>query len=829
MPEAKECPQCGAKISGDGPKGKCPACLIGLAVGMGTSGTDALESCASQTRVSRYFGDYELLEEIARGGMGIVFKARQGKLDRLVAVKMILAGEFASREQALRFRAEVEAAARLQHRNIVRIHETGEQDGQPYFSMDYVEGGNLAMLVREKPLPAKRAAGYVKTIAEAIHYAHEQGILHRDLKPSNVLIDSNDQLHVTDFGLAKRMQKESFLTVTGDVMGSPSFMPPEQAGAKSVKAGRYSDVYGLGAILFYLITGRPPFVAESAAETLHHVLNTEPVSPRLLNPSVPEDIATVCLQCLEKDTGKRFQTAQQVAEELGRFLRDEPILAPSAKGPNFNQMHWANSEFAHGYLDQADEIVPMRRYLFRLLLSFLESFRSAGSLRVCDLGCGDGTLGEQIRTLAVNAHLTLVDGSAEMLEIAQRRLGQSSNIRFVHAAFDAVFRGDIPLGPFDFVVSSFAIHHLNTSERTALFFRILQQLEPGGWFVNIDIGLPDGAAFTEWQFDLWREWITDREGQQCRTDSLRDVPDLARREPDNKFSSLTGQLNSLRSVGFAEVECLYRHSVFVLYCGRKPAVAQTASECRAVQRMAEGKGTKDSERELRIALVGDYHAQVASHRAILRALELLSAEEPSLRVEPEWILTRDLKSNPAERLSRVAGIWCVPASPYASMDGALRAIQIARERGVPFLGTCAGFQHALIEYARHVIGLQEADHAETNPATIYPLISRLACPLIEQEGPVLLAEGSRLREICGGDSSVETYHCRFGLDRAFEARLNDGRLRVCGRNPTGDIHAVELMEHPFYLATLFQPERWALRGKVHPLIRAFVQAALAQS
>jgi len=281
----------------------------------------------SPSRQLRQIGDYELLEEIARGGMGVIFKARQRKLDRVVAVKMILAGEFASREQALRFRAEVEASARLQHPNIVAIHETGEQEGQPYFSMDYVEGGNLAGLAREKPLPARRAAAYVKTIAEAIHYAHEQGILHRDLKPSNVLIDSNDQPRVTDFGLAKRTQKESFLTVTGDVMGSPNFMPPEQAGVKGVKAGRYSDVYSLGGILFFLVTGRAPFVAETVAETIHHVLNSDPVSPRLLNPSVPEDIATICLKCLEKEPGKRYATAQEFAEELTRFLRDEPIHA----------------------------------------------------------------------------------------------------------------------------------------------------------------------------------------------------------------------------------------------------------------------------------------------------------------------------------------------------------------------------------------------------------------------------------------------------------------------------------------------------------------------
>jgi serine/threonine protein kinase len=531
----------------------------------------APQSSAIQNRVVRHIGDYDLLEEIARGGMGIIFKARQARLDRLVAVKMILAGEFASREQALRFRAEVEAAARLQHPNIVRIHETGEQGGEPYFSMDYVEGTNLAALAHKKPLPARRAASYVKTIAEAIHYAHEQGILHRDLKPSNVLIDSNDQPRVTDFGLAKRMQKESFLTATGDVMGSPNFMPPEQAAAKSVKAGRYSDVYSLGGILFYLLTGRPPFVAETVAETMHHVLNTAPVSPRLLDPGVPEEIAAICLKCLEKEPAKRYQTAQQLADELGRYLRDEPIMARSASGPDFTQMHWANSEFAHLYLDSADEIVPLRRYLFHLLLSFLKSFRPAGSLRVCDLGCGDGALGENIRALTDDTHLTLIDGSAEMLATARRRLGESSNIRFVHAAFDAIIRGDVALGPFDFVVSSFAIHHLNTTERTALFFRALQQLDPGGWLLNIDVGLPDNTAFTEWHFNLWREQIADREQQRGRTNSLGHVPDVARRDPENKFSALNGQLNSLRSVGFVDVECLYRNGIYVLYCGRKPS------------------------------------------------------------------------------------------------------------------------------------------------------------------------------------------------------------------------------------------------------------------
>ncbi len=521
----------------------------------------------------RCFGDYELLEEIARGGMGIVFKARQRKLDRIVAVKMILAGQFASREQALRFRVEAEAAARLQHPNIVRIHETGEQDGQPYFSMDYVEGGNLASLVREKPLPAKRAAGYVKTIAEAIHYAHEQGILHRDLKPSNVLIDHADQPHVTDFGLAKRMTKESFLTVTGDVMGSPNFMPPEQAGAKGGKAGRYSDVYSLGGILFYLVTGRPPFLSDTVAETMHHVLNTEPVSPRLLNPSVPQDIATICLKCLEKEPAKRYQTAQQMADDLGRFLRDEPLLAPATAWTDFKHTLWATDKYRDGYLETADQVIPARQYLFFICRSFLNFFAPPGALQICDLGCGDGSLAEQLLAWRPNARLTLVDGATEMLAAAARRLGKRQNVRSVHVAFDSIIRGESPLGPFDVVVSSFAIHHLTPGERVALFFRVMEMLPPGGWFLNIDVALPDEGVFTDWQFELWREWLAETDKLRAPSASLRHAPDVARSNPDNKYGTLASQLKGLRASGFSDVDCLYRNSIFTIYCGRKPAAA----------------------------------------------------------------------------------------------------------------------------------------------------------------------------------------------------------------------------------------------------------------
>src|SRR5580704_7647962 len=206
-----------------------------------------------------YFGDYELLEEIARGGMGVVYKARQMSLNRPVALKMILAGEWATPEARQRFRAEAEAAANLQHPNIVAIHEVGEHEGQQYFSMDFVVGKNLAELVRGDPLSAERAALYVKTIAEAVHFAHQRGILHRDLKPQNVLIDAEDRPRITDFGLAKRVDTDSGLTRTGDVLGSPSYMPPEQAESRPDQVGPQSDVYSLGAILYELLTGRPPF------------------------------------------------------------------------------------------------------------------------------------------------------------------------------------------------------------------------------------------------------------------------------------------------------------------------------------------------------------------------------------------------------------------------------------------------------------------------------------------------------------------------------------------------------------------------------------------
>jgi hypothetical protein len=281
------------------------------------------------TRV-QYFGDYELLEEIARGGMGVVWRARQTSLKRDVALKMIRNGALAGPDEVARFLREAEAAANLQHPNIVAIHEVGEHDGQHYFSMDYVAGRDLGTVVKDGPLSPQAAARYLKIIAEAVHFAHQRGTLHRDLKPQNVLIDASDQPRVTDFGLAKIMKDDSRMTQSGVVMGSPSYMPPEQAGGRHSDLGPASDVYSLGAMLYELLTGRPPFRGSTPMATLLEVLEAEPTAPRRLKADIPPDLETICLKCLEKSPSARYATARALAEELDRFLKGEPIQARPA-------------------------------------------------------------------------------------------------------------------------------------------------------------------------------------------------------------------------------------------------------------------------------------------------------------------------------------------------------------------------------------------------------------------------------------------------------------------------------------------------------------------
>ena len=287
-------------------------------------------TAALEEEVLHRVGDFAFLRELGRGGMGVVYEARQISLGRRVAVKMLLAGAFARPEFRPRFLAEASAAARLRHPNLVTIHEVGEIDGQPYFVMELVPGPSLAEVVRDRPLAADRAARYVRQIALGIAHAHAGGILHRDLKPSNVLLDADDQPRVTDFGLAKRLDSDAELTRPGEVLGSPSYLPPECV--EGGRAGPEGDIYSLGAILYQLLTGRPPFVADTVAATLQQVLRAEPVPPRLLNPRVPRDLETICLACLHKEPARRYASAAELAADLERFESAQPIRARPVSG-----------------------------------------------------------------------------------------------------------------------------------------------------------------------------------------------------------------------------------------------------------------------------------------------------------------------------------------------------------------------------------------------------------------------------------------------------------------------------------------------------------------
>jgi eukaryotic-like serine/threonine-protein kinase len=272
---------------------------------------------------------YEIIRELGRGGMGVVYQARHLKLNRPVALKMILAGSHADAADLARFQTEAEAIARLRHPNIVQVYEVGEHEGKPYFSLEFCGGGSLEKKLNGTPLPAREAAALVETLARAMQAAHEHHVIHRDLKPANVLLTEDGTPKVTDFGLAKKLD-EAGQTQSGAIMGTPSYMAPEQAGGKSGFIGPAADIYALGATLYECLTGRPPFKAATALDTIMQVVSDEPVPPTQLQPKTPRDLETICLKCLRKEPARRYESAGALAEDLGRWLRDEPIRARRA-------------------------------------------------------------------------------------------------------------------------------------------------------------------------------------------------------------------------------------------------------------------------------------------------------------------------------------------------------------------------------------------------------------------------------------------------------------------------------------------------------------------
>ena len=281
------------------------------------------------TRAVPTISGYEILGELGRGGMGVVYRARQVLLNRPCALKMILGGAHASPETATRFLAEAEAIARLQHPNIVQIHHIGEADGLPFFELEYVDGGSLDRRLDGTPWPARRAAELVESVARGVAEAHRLGIVHRDLKPSNVLLAADGSPKITDFGMAKSLASDSGLTRTDSIMGSPGYMSPEQAEGRTKEVGSLVDVYALGAILYELLTGGSPFRGTTVLEILEQVKHAEPVPPSRLVHGLPPDLETIALKCLEKEPAKRYDTAAAVADDLRRYLAGEPILARS--------------------------------------------------------------------------------------------------------------------------------------------------------------------------------------------------------------------------------------------------------------------------------------------------------------------------------------------------------------------------------------------------------------------------------------------------------------------------------------------------------------------
>ena len=273
----------------------------------------------------REFGDYELLEEIGRGGQAVVYRARQKSLNRTVALKLIGLGQWSSTPHLKRFRHEAEASASLEHPQIVPIYEIGERDGFCYFSMQFIEGGRLDQILKREPLSPRRAVELLVKIARTVQFAHAHGILHRDIKPGNILLDRNGEPHLTDFGLARLVEAESTVTRTLEVLGTPSYMAPEQAVGNNTAVSCAADVYGLGAVLYELLTGHPPFAGGTTYETIKLLLDTEPRQLRLWNPKIDRDLSTICLKCLDKDPKRRHSSALALAEDLEHWLRHEPI------------------------------------------------------------------------------------------------------------------------------------------------------------------------------------------------------------------------------------------------------------------------------------------------------------------------------------------------------------------------------------------------------------------------------------------------------------------------------------------------------------------------
>jgi len=418
--------------------------------GTGIATTDGQGSAVPSTGAWPHVPGYEIESELGRGGMGVVYKARQVDLQRPVALKMILTGAHASAVQLERFRAEARAEARLQHPNIVQVYEIGEHEGLPYFSLEFVDGGSLSQKAGRQPQPPRDAARLVETLARAAHYAHERGIVHRDLKPANVLLSADGTPKIADFGLAKCLDDDSGSTRTGLVIGTPSYMAPEQALGQHRDITRATDVYALGAILYELITGRPPFLAATMLDTVEQVRTEEPVPPTRLQPKLARDLETICLKCLHKDARKRYAGADELAGDLGRFLAGEPIKARPV-GPAERFWRWCRRNPRVAGLSAAVALLLMAITAGALVFAYQIDRRQRET--------------EQARTDAVRAQ-------AEAEENADRARAESR--RADASAREAIARYDLALDALNVLVGKVQTQLENTPATERVRTEILQ-------------------------------------------------------------------------------------------------------------------------------------------------------------------------------------------------------------------------------------------------------------------------------------------------------------------------------------------------------------------
>jgi WD40 repeat protein/tRNA A-37 threonylcarbamoyl transferase component Bud32 len=404
----------------------------------------------------RSVGDYELIAEIARGGMGVVYKARQKNLGRIIALKMILTGQLASAAAVQRFRNEAENVASLDHPNIVPIYEVGTHDGQPYFSMKLIEGGHLGQRLNEFTGDPKAAARLIKTVARTVHYAHQRGILHRDLKPANILIDAEGQPHITDFGLAKRFQGDAGQTQTGAIVGTPSYMSPEQARAEKTLTTA-ADVYALGAILYELLAGQPPFKSDTPLETLAQVVGNEPVPPRRLCATTPRDLEIVCLKGLRKEPGERYTSAEKSAEDLEHFLAGESIQARDVSAWERGWRWCRRKPLAVG-LAAVSVVAVLALVGFLVGLSYNAWLKDANTklgLTKTDLEKANGKLTTALEDVRAERAKTRRYFYAAQMALVERARQENQTGRVVQ-----LLRSVIPAGPEEEDPRGFEWHHL---------------------------------------------------------------------------------------------------------------------------------------------------------------------------------------------------------------------------------------------------------------------------------------------------------------------------------------------------------------------------------